>query len=144
MLIDKTISLIGKELISKNVELHKKYQNVPPAYFNLDSLKQVVLNIIINAIQAMPKGGDLTVSAERHDETSIDVNIRDTGNGIAQDDLPHIFSPFFTTKEVGVGTGLGLYISHTIMQREGGGIHVESTQGVGSTFTINLPTVEPT
>ncbi len=144
LLIDKTLSLIGKELVSKNIELKKVYRDIPYVLFNLDSLKQVLLNIIINAIQAMPNGGLLTIATEKQDESSVDVHITDTGNGISPDDLPHIFSPFFTTKEVGVGTGLGLYISHTLMQREGGKIQVESVVGEGTTFTINLPAGEAT
>ncbi|MBN2009225.1 response regulator [candidate division KSB1 bacterium] len=143
-LIDKTLSLIGKELVSKNIDLNKSYEKIPPVFFNLDSLKQVLLNIIINAIQAMPNGGILGIRTQQNKDNTVSVEIQDTGSGIAQKDLPHIFSPFFTTKEVGVGTGLGLYISHTIMQREGGEILVESEEGVGSTFIIKLPVVETT
>jgi two-component system, NtrC family, sensor kinase len=140
--IDKTLSLIGKELISKNIELKKMYNDVPTLYFNLDALKQVLLNIIINAVQAMPNGGVLTIQTICQPDNSVDIEIQDTGKGISTKDMPRIFSPFFTTKEVGIGTGLGLYISHTIMQREGGKIRVVSEEGTGSIFTINLPIID--
>ncbi|MDZ7260741.1 MAG: PAS domain S-box protein [candidate division KSB1 bacterium] len=138
-LIDSTIALIEKELSSKNITLVKNYQNIPRAYFGLDSIKQVLLNIIINAIQAMPQGGQLQIKTNPLPEKWIEIHISDTGCGIPKKNLPHIFSPFFTTKKVGEGTGLGLYISHSIIKREGGEITVESQEGVGTTFTIRLP-----
>jgi len=137
--IDKTLSLIGKELVSKNINLRKEYHEIPKIYFNLDALKQVLLNIIINAIQAMRNGGELTIKTTLNGNYKINIQIKDTGCGISEKNLPHIFSPFFTTKEVGEGTGLGLYISHAAIQREGGEILVESQENVGSEFTILIP-----
>jgi signal transduction histidine kinase len=96
------------------------------------------LNIIINSIQAMPDGGMLEISTETK-ENDVVVRISDTGVGIPSKNLPHIFTPFFTTKEVGVGTGLGLYITHMIVEREGGRIDVESKEGSGTTFILTLP-----
>jgi PAS domain S-box-containing protein len=143
-LIDSTLSLIGKELSAKNIELVRSYQHVPPAYLGLDGLKQVLLNIIINAVQAMPSGGRLTIETSTVEDGRLRVAISDTGDGIAPENLPHIFSPFFTTKRVGEGTGLGLYITHMILQREGGEISVDSKVGQGTTFTVLLPTkLEP-
>lgn len=138
-LIDNTIALIGKELTAKkidfSIECHENYN----AYFSVDSLKQVLLNIIINAMQAMPEGGELTIDIEQPSAEWIDIKITDTGMGIPEENLPHLFSPFFTTKEVGVGTGLGLYIAHIMIEREGGEIKVKSEVGKGTTFTISLP-----
>ena len=139
LLIDKTLSLIEKDLSSHNVTVRKNYGTIPMAYFNVDSLKQVFLNIIINAIQAMPEGGELTIRTQFLPENSLQIQFSDTGQGISEENLNHIFTPFFTTKEVGKGTGLGMYVSHSIIQREGGEISVKSELGKGTTFTIELP-----
>ncbi len=141
-LIDKTLSLIGKDLSSHNVSVVKNYREIPKAYFNVDSLKQVFLNIIINAIQAMPEGGQLRIQTEFLPENALQIQFTDTGQGISEENLTHIFTPFFTTKEVGKGTGLGMYVSHSIIQREGGDISVKSQLGRGTTFTIELPVVQ--
>ena len=142
-LIDSTLSLIEKELSSKSIEVVRDYSEIPPALFSLDSLKQVFLNIILNAIQAMPNGGRLTISTRLSAESGdIEVAFSDTGHGIPEEALPHVFSPFYTTKPAGEGTGLGMYISHTIIRREGGDISVESELGHGTTFTVRLPAAE--
>ena len=139
-LLDSTLAIIEKELSSRRIEVVRDYGEIPPAYFNLDSLKQVFLNIMLNAVQAMPDGGTLTLRT-RYDEPSgqLQIAFSDTGHGIPPEALPHIFTPFFTTKPVGEGTGLGMYISHTIVKREGGDIQVQSTVGRGTTFTVLLP-----
>ena len=141
-LIDKTLSLIGKDLSSHNVSVVKNYNEIPKAYFNVDSLKQVFLNIIINAIQAMPEGGQLRIQTKFLPESTLQIQFTDTGQGISEENLNHIFTPFFTTKEVGKGTGLGMYVSHSIIEREGGDISVKSQLGKGTTFTIELPVVQ--
>ncbi len=138
-LIENTVSLIQKELDAKNIEFKFHCGDHTTTYFSMDSLKQVLLNLIINAIQAMRRGGKLTVSVEQGKKDSVQLKIADTGVGIPKKNLPHIFSPFFTTKEVGEGTGLGLYISHMIITREGGNISVDSQENVGTTFTVTLP-----
>ncbi len=137
--IESTVALIGKELTAKGIEFTIESREDYKVYFSIDSLKQVLLNIIINAVQAMPKGGKLHICIEQSEPKWVDIKITDTGVGIPEENLPHIFSPFFTTKEVGVGTGLGLYISHTIIEREGGEIKVDSKVGKGTTFTVRLP-----
>lgn len=137
-LMDSTVALIGKELDAKHIEFSVNRKDKYLVKFSIDSLKQVLLNIIINAIQAMPQGGKLNVDfADKPEFTEI--MITDTGVGIPEEDLPHLFSPFFTTKEVGEGTGLGLYISHIILDREGGKITVASKVGKGTTFTLSIP-----
>lgn len=138
-LLDSTLILIGKELSTKNIKIVKRYQNLPMAFFNTDGLKQVFLNLIINAVQAMPSSGTLTIATARDNGKTILVEIADTGVGISKENMQHIFSPFFTTKAIGEGTGLGLYISHTIIERDGGKITVESEPGKGSTFCVQLP-----
>ncbi len=106
-----------------------------------DEMSQVVLNLLINAIHAMPDGGTLRIALERVN-SHVKMVVADTGHGIAEEDLPKIFDPFFTTKEAGQGTGLGLTVVHNIVQEHGGTIAVESKPGKGTTFTIMLPTAK--
>ena len=101
-----------------------------------DQLRQALLNIIINAVQAMPAGGVLSAST-RMDGDVVRCDIRDTGSGIAEEHLDHLFDPFFTTKPD--GTGLGLAIAHRIANAAGGEIEVSSRPNAGSTFTLVLP-----
>jgi two-component system NtrC family sensor kinase len=101
-------------------------------------LQQAVIALATNAIDAMPNGGTLTISARNH-EHEIQIEVADTGVGISPENLPKIFEPFFTTKEVGHGTGLGLAVCYGILTEHGGGLDVQSTLGAGTTFTITLP-----
>ena len=101
-------------------------------------LQQAVIALATNAIDAMPNGGVLTLSAG-HDEKDVLIEVKDTGHGITPEDLPKIFEPFFTTKEVGDGTGLGLAVCYGILTEHGGDLDVQSIVGVGTTFTISLP-----
>jgi two-component system NtrC family sensor kinase len=101
-------------------------------------LQQAVIALATNAIDAMPKGGTLTISARNH-EHEVQIEVADTGVGISPENLPKIFEPFFTTKEVGHGTGLGLAVCYGILTEHGGGLDVQSTLGAGTTFTITLP-----
>ncbi len=123
----------------------------------LVSLQQVLTNLLVNAIQAMPKGGAINVSLDRGDyrprSVAADgarwgdfarIDVRDEGVGISNDHLHHIFDPFFTTKEVGEGTGLGLSIAYGIVEDHGGWIDVESVVGQGSCFSVFLPLVADT
>jgi two-component system, NtrC family, sensor kinase len=115
-----------------------------PIYANSGQIRQVFLNIILNAIQAMPDGGALEISTGRRASESaegVEVTIRDTGSGIPKEDIENIFQPFFTTKKE--GTGLGLAISYGIVKEHGGNIEVESDIGMGSTFRIFLPEGTP-
>ncbi len=139
LIIDKTLSLIEKDLRSQNITVNKQYHEIPLTFLNMDSLKQVFLNIIINAIQAMPDGGDLTIATGLQEEHWIQIKFTDTGYGIAKEHLSSIFTPFFTTKDMGQGTGLGMYVSHSIIKREGGDILIESVEGKGTTFKVLLP-----
>jgi len=104
----------------------------------VEAIKQIIMNIALNAIQAMEEGGTLTVTSREEDNTIV-LTFADTGCGIAPDILDRIFDPFFTTKDVGEGTGLGLAVTHSLVQQLGGAIEVASEPGRGSTFTISLP-----
>ena len=103
-----------------------------------DALKQIIINIGLNAIQAMKCGGELFIGAAKNNDTII-LTFKDTGTGISDEDMSHIFDPFFTTKEGGEGTGLGLAVTYTLDERMKGSISVESTIGKGTTFTIAIP-----
>lgn len=105
---------------------------------DVEALKQVLVNIGLNAIHAMPKGGSLTV-VSRDTEDRIMIAVTDTGHGIPPADLPRIFDPFFTTKGIGEGTGLGLAVSISLIRKMAGDIIVESTEGNGCTFRIEIP-----
>jgi PAS domain S-box-containing protein len=118
---------------SYETTLHPVHVHADP-----DQMSQVFLNLLINAIHAMPAGGTLRISMERAN-SHVTVAVADTGHGIPEEDLPKIFAPFFTTKETGQGTGLGLTVVHGIIQEHGGTIRVESEPGRGTTFTITLP-----
>jgi two-component system sensor histidine kinase HydH len=100
-------------------------------------LRQVVMNLVLNAIEATPAGGSIVVACERRDRDRVELSVRDSGRGIAADDLPRIFEPFFTTRKH--GTGLGLAITRQIVESCGGSIRVESAPGAGATFVIELP-----
>ncbi|MBI3891732.1 MAG: PAS domain-containing protein [Candidatus Wallbacteria bacterium] len=112
---------------------------------NADELQQVLLNLVTNALDAMPHGGELTVASKMGpplgatSERSVVLSVRDTGGGISPEHRGHIFEPFFSTKEEGRGTGLGLAISQGIVQEHGGVIAVDSTPRDGTTFTVQLP-----
>jgi signal transduction histidine kinase len=103
-------------------------------------LQQVIIALATNAVDAMPQGGQLTITTRRNGE-SVQVEVSDTGLGIAPENVPKIFEPFFTTKEVGKGTGLGLAGCYGILTEHGGSLDVQSTVGVGTTFTISLPAI---
>lgn len=123
-----------------NVTLEKDY-NCPDACIMGDEtqLRQVALNLVINAVQAMKEtGGKITISTRR-DGDKVKIVFADNGPGISQENLGKIFNPFFTTKETGQGTGLGLAIVQHIVNEHGGTIAVKSKQGEGATFTITLP-----
>lgn len=138
-LFDKTIQLIRGE-VPANVELKTEFPD--DILINVDSrrIQQVLINLIINGIQAMEDGGVLSIRAsEGKDTGTVQIQIQDTGKGISPEDLPKIFDPFFTTKDVGKGSGLGLSVSYGIIEQHRGKIEVTSQSGEGTTFTIVLP-----
>jgi len=118
---------------------------LPPLVLDASQIQQVLVNMIVNALDAMPQGGRLTLRTRTTGEAGkrfVEVEISDTGCGIPHENLAHIFEPFFTTKPTGKGTGLGLSIAYGIISEHGGTISVRSEVGAGSTFTIRLPIAE--
>ncbi|MFP3980098.1 MAG: ATP-binding protein [Desulfobacterales bacterium] len=135
--IDHSIKLIRQDAEGQGVELDvKKAEDLPAAYIDPDRFVQCLLNLYLNAIQAMESGGRITAETALSEEGSIMVRISDTGPGIAREDLSRIFDPYFTTKPA--GTGLGLAIVHKIIEDHGGRITVNSTPGQGTVFSVYL------
>ena len=134
--LETTISIISHDIKVKNIQLIRQFGSIPSIYCMPGRINQVFLNILLNAVQAVPEGGRITVTTSTY-EQGIRIAISDNGIGIPRENLSRIFDPFFTTKPR--GTGLGLSISYSIIAEHGGEIQVESTVGMGSTFTILLP-----
>jgi two-component system NtrC family sensor kinase len=147
--IDRCLLLVRHKLDLGGIELQLKLaETLPRVPCDPAQIEQVFLALIINAIDAMPRGGNLWIEARietrietglNSAENEIKIQVRDDGTGIPPDVLPQIFEPFLTTKESGRGVGLGLAISRGIVERHHGRIEVESEPGRGTTFTITLP-----
>ena len=112
--------------------------DLPEITADRGQLTQVLVNLIVNAVQAMPEGGKLSVQT-LHGKRHISLIVQDTGLGMSEDVVKKIFIPFFTTKEVDQGTGLGLAVVHGIVSSHGGSISVDSKPGLGTRFEIKLP-----
>jgi signal transduction histidine kinase len=144
-LVEEVILLVGKDLSSHRVQLDFQVANRPYSKVNPAQIQQVLLNLIINARQAMPRGGTVKVRVAHEPNARLaEVSVADTGDGIAPADLRRIFEPFFTTKtgpdDVGLGgTGLGLSVCRDIVESHRGRLRAESRVGQGTTFTLRLP-----
>ncbi len=135
--IEESLFLIRKQCQRQNVELVEAIAtDLPQARFDTDRLKQVLLNLYNNALDAMPEGGKMTISAEQVGHAIV-VSVADTGAGIPAEQIPLVFEPFYTSK--GQGTGLGLSISYNIISDHGGEIDVDSQVGEGAVFRFTLP-----
>jgi two-component system NtrC family sensor kinase len=140
-MIERCVMLSRHRLELGNIELETHIPpDLPTVRGDANQLQQCVMNLILNAVDAMPGGGRLKVSACARPQTDcVQITIGDTGGGIAPDDLPHIFEPFFTTKKEGYGTGLGLSTTYGIVEEHNGTITVQSKPNNGTTFTVELP-----
>ncbi len=138
-LLTRTLQLMQKYLQDNGVHVTTDFGRIPPCLANPNAMRQIALNLITNAVQAMPAGGELTLRTATVDPNLIRIEVRDTGVGIPAEHLQDIFNPFYTTKAPGQGTGLGLSVVHSILRRYQGEIRVASELGVGTTFTIDLP-----
>ena len=140
--LDSTL-LLAKNLLKNSVQIVKEYVAVPKISCSPSQINQVFLNIITNAVHAMPESRKesavITLRTSREGDDMVRIEIQDNGAGIPKDVLPKIFDPFFTTKEIGKGTGMGLSISYKIIQEHGGKIVVDTEEGMGTVFSILLP-----
>jgi signal transduction histidine kinase len=139
--VDDALRVLHNQYKNLPVEIVKSYDDaLPPVEGNFANLGQVLINIIRNALQALPEGrGRITLTTRQQSNDTIIIECSDTGIGIPAASLKDIFKPFFTTKTVGRGTGLGLYLSHEIIRRHGGQIRVTSEKGRGTVVTVELP-----
>jgi hypothetical protein len=141
--LDDTLQLLEPQLRQSRIEIVRDYDGaLPAAYGNGGKLQQVFTNLILNARDAIPDGGRITLSTATEDNDSIIIHVADDGIGIAPENVARIYDPFFTTKGVGRGTGLGLAVSYGIVQEHSGHIAVNSAPGRGTTFRITLPTMQ--
>ena len=141
--LDKTLDMLEVQFQDANVELKRAFgENLPQVWVDPDLVQQVFLNLFLNAQDAMPSGGWLTIKTGNRG-SGVSVEVSDTGQGISRDDVKRIYDPFFTTKKAGrSGTGLGLSITYGIVQEHSGHIGVHSVVGKGTRFRIELPAVE--
>lgn len=139
-LLEKVLTFTSPMLRQHKIDLVENYDNsIPTIEVDAERIKQVFVNLILNAVQAMPDGGTLTIRTY-HDEKWLYTDFTDTGPGISPSEITSIFDPFYTTKENGIG--LGLSISNQILRTHGGHINVESTKEQGTTFSVKLPLPE--
>lgn len=137
--LDSTLLLLRSKY-EPRIQVIRNYESVPPIDCYPGKLNQVFMNLIVNAIQAIPETGQIQIDVRSLGE-QVEIRISDSGVGMSSEVKKRIFEPFYTTKDVGVGTGLGLSITFSIIERHHGSIEVESTEGVGTTFIIKLPTM---
>jgi two-component system NtrC family sensor kinase len=139
--LERTVNLVKNQLVVANVRIDKQFPADPPTIRGKQQdLQQAFVNILLNAMQAMPDGGTITIRVGSGPQGYLQIDISDTGAGIKPEALEHIFDPFYTTKESGQGTGLGLSIVYSIVRTHGGYIEAKSEDGNGTTFSIFLPT----
>ncbi|MEW6758958.1 MAG: ATP-binding protein, partial [Acidobacteriota bacterium] len=140
--VEGAAELLANEMALSAVVFENRVPaDLPPIGGDYDALRQLFFNLFLNAVQAMPKGGRLTVTAGPREGGGTSVEVTDEGSGIPAEALPHVFDPFFTTKERGKGTGLGLAICHGVVERHKGEIHVDSVPGRGTTVRLLFPPV---
>ncbi len=149
--IESALLLVGHQIDLENIKLEKKLaKKLPLVLADPDKIQQVLINIILNATQAMPNGGTITIATSTAEEVlinkshknTVQIDIQDTGVGIPEENINQLFTPFFTTKEKGKGVGLGLSVVHGIIERHKGKITVDSQPNVGTTFTIYLEVMD--
>lgn len=141
--LNDTLQLLEPQFRRSRIDLVREYaDDLPLIYGNSGKLQQVFTNLLLNARDAIPGGGTITLSTSINSLDSVEISVADTGMGIAPENIAKIYDPFFTTKGVGRGTGLGLAISYGIMQEHAGHISVESAPGSGTIFHLSLPTAD--
>jgi signal transduction histidine kinase len=138
-LLEGTVSFLSEKLGNRGIRVATDLRPVPSILGDPERLQQLFLNLFLNAVDAMPDGGELRIALAPGSDGSVEARVSDTGVGIAATDLPRIFEPFFTSKPAGEGSGLGLMVAQGIVEDHGGAIEVESTVGRGTEFRIAFP-----
>jgi signal transduction histidine kinase len=137
-IFEEILQLLRPQIERQQIAVQKEFQALPLVLMDREQVKQALLNLFLNAIQAMPQGGQLTLSGRNSDDGQwIELSVQDTGAGISEEDMKKLFDPFFSTKEGGMG--LGLSIPQRIIDQHHGKIEVESTLGEGTLFKVWLP-----
>jgi PAS domain S-box-containing protein len=134
----RTAELVKYDKRFRHIRYQAEFEAIPTLLVNPDQIEQVFLNLLLNALDAMPDGGDLRVTMRRQGAEVV-VQVEDSGRGIDPEALDRVFDPFFTTKPIGKGTGLGLSICYGTVRDHGGTITIKSTKGAGTMFTVRLP-----
>ncbi len=141
-IVDETLDIFQDRITHSRITVEKAIEaDVPAISADRDQLIQVLINLVVNSLHAMPEGGRLRLSLDRED-SHVRLGVSDTGHGMPEEIRSKIFEPFFTTKDFGKGTGLGLTVVKGIVEEHGGTIAVESVVGKGTTFWIQLPVDE--
>jgi two-component system sensor histidine kinase PilS (NtrC family) len=141
--LDEVLLLLEHRTLSPDLKIAREYDGTVTARVDPQQFRQAIWNLCINALEAMPAGGELRIGAgvvTQRKTRKLEVWVADTGTGIDPESLPHIFEPFFSTKPE--GSGIGLALVHRVIQDHGGDIEVRSEPGVGTTFTLRLPLAE--
>jgi signal transduction histidine kinase len=143
-IVEDSITLVANQIKIARVKLATSFaDSLPVIHGDEQLLKQVFVNLLLNAVDALPPKGNLWISTRMsNDDGYVAVDVRDDGPGIPSHILPRIFDPFFTTRKKGKGTGLGLSVSRGIISKLGGEISVSSAPGAGTTFTVLLPVTD--
>jgi signal transduction histidine kinase/putative methionine-R-sulfoxide reductase with GAF domain len=137
-IFEETLQLLRPQIEKQRITIQKEFQTLAPALMDREQMKQAILNLLLNAVQAMPKGGHLILRGQiSENDRFIKLSIQDSGVGISDEEMGKLFDPFFSTKEGGIG--LGLSIAHRIIDQHHGKIEVESAPGKGTLFTLWLP-----
>jgi len=148
-LVEDSLVLLEREMVKYRVIVDKQFHEVPPAMVNANQIQQVLINLLVNARQAMPSGGQIVIRLSYDPaQEMIELMVRDTGAGIPAEKLPRIFDRFYTTKSGPDasgkgGTGLGLSFCRDVIEAHRGRIRVESSVGKGTAFTLKLPAAKP-
>jgi signal transduction histidine kinase len=140
--ITDTLSLLEHQFKGARIRVERELRaEYPVTYGNAGKLQQVFLNLLVNARDAMPEGGELRILTDTMD-SKVEIIVQDSGIGISSENIKKIYDPFFTTKAAGKGTGLGLSVTYGIVQEHGGTITVDSRPGKGTSFKLELPLIK--
>jgi signal transduction histidine kinase len=138
-LLESSLSFLKEKLARRGIEVRQSLKRTPSVIGDAERLQQLFLNLLLNAADAMRDGGELRIWLERAGDAEIEVGVADSGVGIPEAALEHVFEPFYTTKPAGEGNGLGLMVAKGIVTDHGGSIDVSSEAGKGTTFLVRFP-----